>query len=229
MTPAQPLSRASSLLTLAMIGVLWPAFRAGATPRDSLVDNVPPPAPHPFVGQYGNVIVRLHWGLSPAPDFLQFRLYRGPDHAFVPGPATLLIATTDTAYTDPNPGMAGSFYKLTAVDSAGNEGPFALVAPPHLVGIDPRGNVALAVRPLGPSPTSDRRLAVELALHDAGPARLELIDVAGRVVRSREVGALGSGVHTIDLSGQGPLRAGLYFLRLRQGGRTATARTSVVP
>jgi hypothetical protein len=93
------------------------------------------------------------------------------------------------------------------------------------VGQGPR-ELALSVR--GPDRGANGRLSVEFALRDATPARLELADVAGRVLTARQVGTLGPGAHTLDLSPSGGLRSGIYFLRLTQGGDEVRARAAVL-
>ena len=85
----------------------------------------------------------------------------------------------------------------------------------------------LALRVAAPNPSTDGRLRVEFALRNGRLARLELMDVAGRVLNSREVGSLGPGTHSVDISGGRPLRPGIYFLRLTQGGREVRARAAV--
>ena len=58
------------------------------------------------------------------------------------------------------------------------------------------------------------------ALPEARAATLELFDVAGRRVWSRDVGSLGAGEHVVPLR-DGPRSApGLYLVRLRQGDKT---------
>ena len=91
-----------------------------------------------------------------------------------------------------------------------------------------QSGLALAIRGTTPSPATGGRLHVEFALHEAGPARLELLDVAGRALSSREVGALGAGVHTLDWEDGVPLRPGIYFLRLVQGTNEVRARATVL-
>jgi len=81
----------------------------------------------------------------------------------------------------------------------------------------------------GPRPNpGGRDLTVEFALPDGAPARLELLDIAGRRVVSREVGGLGAGRHTLSLAQGGALAPGIYLLRLTRGGRSLTARVVVV-
>lgn len=73
------------------------------------------------------------------------------------------------------------------------------------------------------------RLTVSLTLPTSAPASIEMIDVAGRRLRSRDLGALGAGRHRIDLGGVSEFHAGVYFLRLRQGAATVTAKATVLP
>ena len=104
-------------------------------------------------------------------------------------------------------------FTIDAVTGVGDHGPAALT---------------LAIRRLTPNPAPGGRLRVEFALRDASVARLELMDVAGRVLISKPVGTLGPGAHALDLSQGGALRPGIYFVRLTQGGSEATARAAVL-
>ena len=91
----------------------------------------------------------------------------------------------------------------------------------------PAPTVQLAMRGVSPNPSIDGRLRVEFTLHDGSPARLELIDVVGRVLSSKQVGALGPGTHLLDVSGGAALQPGIYFLRLTQGQHEVRARAAV--
>lgn len=71
-------------------------------------------------------------------------------------------------------------------------------------------------------------LVVGLSLASADPARLELYDLAGRQVLTREVGSLGRGTHRVQLGGEARLPAGLYTLVLTQGDRRAVARAVIL-
>ena len=101
------------------------------------------------------------------------------------------------------------------------------VVPPGAVGVGepPLASFALA----GPRPNpAAGSLQVTFALPDAAPARLEVLDLAGRRVRAREVGALGAGNHVVDLSRGGALPPGVYLVRLTRGERSLVARAVVV-
>lgn len=97
-----------------------------------------------------------------------------------------------------------------------------------VVGMGDRGLAQLALAIQGGSPAPGAQLRVEFALRDGSPARLELMDVAGRVLRSRQVGALGPGTHSLAISDGEALRPGIYFLRLTQGGGEVRARAAVI-
>jgi hypothetical protein len=78
-----------------------------------------------------------------------------------------------------------------------------------------------------PNPT-DRDVWVSFTLPVDGSATLSLVDVTGRRVRFREVGSLGRGRHVLDLAEGELLPAGVYIVRLEQGGKASSKRVSVV-
>ncbi len=71
-------------------------------------------------------------------------------------------------------------------------------------------------------------LSVAFTLPRAEPATLELLDVAGRQVQTREVGDLGAGAHVTRLGECGCTPPGMYWLRLAQAGRSLIKRVAVV-
>ena len=79
-----------------------------------------------------------------------------------------------------------------------------------------------------PSPAS-AGFSVNFALPSNAPATLEVIDLAGRRVFSRQVGMMGAGRHTLSLQTEtGRLPIGVYAVRLSQGGKVATSKVSVL-
>ncbi len=106
------------------------------------------------------------------------------------------------------------------VSDGGIVAPVAGVTPP--AALAPR--LALAARP---NPVG-QVLRAAFTLPDGGPARLELLDLSGRRLLSRDVGALGAGEHVLSLYEAGALRAGIYLLRLTRGGTSVTARAVVI-
>lgn len=77
------------------------------------------------------------------------------------------------------------------------------------------------------NPARGDRLRVAFTLAEAGPVRLMLVDVAGRVQRDvRLDGAAGQSA-VVDLSAGRRLAPGVYWARLTQGDRVATRAISV--
>jgi len=66
--------------------------------------------------------------------------------------------------------------------------------------------------------------AIAFSLPDAQPSRLEVVDVRGRIMLSREVGALGPGSHNVSLSDAGRLGPGVYWVRLVRPEATLTRK-----
>lgn len=93
----------------------------------------------------------------------------------------------------------------------------------------PRAGVAgLALAGAWPNPARTHDLRLRLTLPSSDPAKLELLDLAGRVVARRDVGALGAGEHLVRIEPAAPLRPGVFFARLSQGGASRTARICLV-
>jgi len=92
-----------------------------------------------------------------------------------------------------------------------------------LTGVSETSSLALAM----PNPAR-RGWIVRFALPSSSPASLDLLDIAGRRVMSREIGSMGAGSHAIDLAQGRQVRPGVYFIRLRQGPDTRTVRVALL-
>jgi VCBS repeat protein/FG-GAP repeat protein len=131
----------------------------------------------------------------------------------------------------------------------GSGSPSAPLKPRYAPGRRPFGDGNIAAEGAGDrnepggggSPTAIRRAlegfrpnpafgvpVVAFTLANDSPATIEVIDLAGRSVVRREVGALGAGRHAVSLGSSAHLAPGAYVMRLRQAGRTLTARGVVV-
>ncbi len=87
--------------------------------------------------------------------------------------------------------------------------------------------LGLALRPQYPNP-STRGLVVSFALPTGESATLELFDLLGRRLRSRDVGGLGAGEHTLELGSSPALNPGVYFVTLRSGSQKLSTRAVLV-
>ena len=80
-----------------------------------------------------------------------------------------------------------------------------------------------------PRPNPARgEFAVGYTLAGAGPARIELLDLAGRRIAARAVDGGGTGSNVVRFSEARDLPAGIYLVRLAQGGRFLTRRVVVI-
>ncbi len=87
-------------------------------------------------------------------------------------------------------------------------------------------NLQFALDGLQPNPAVDA-LVVSFTLPTGDAATLEMLDVAGRRVLTRDLTGLAPGRHTLRLDGDVP-PAGVYFIKLTQKGRTITGRAAVL-
>ena len=131
------------------------------------------------------------------------------------GPDGLLI------YRDDNVTAGGHYVYQLAVDVGGRTEYFGLAR------ADVPGESRFAFLGAAPNPATQNLLLVfSLATRD--PARLELLDIAGRIILSRELVGLGPGRHVMNLGDSGRFRAGIYLVRIVQGGRHTSGKVAIV-
>jgi hypothetical protein len=78
-----------------------------------------------------------------------------------------------------------------------------------------------------PNPASGT-FVVGFVLPGAGPTTIELWDVQGRRLDTRDLGVLGPGPQSVTFSRWARPAPGVYLVRLVQGRHHATARTVVI-
>ncbi len=192
-------------------GAAWWTSAADSTYS---VDNLAPNAPAPFAGSYAAGSASLHWSANAEHDLAGYRLYRGSSPVFTPSPGNFVAEVADTAYVDP----AGvtSWYKLTAIDSHGNESSAATLLPAGTLAV---GDTPLALDFAAPAPNpAVNATTLRFTLPHAGAVKLAVYDAAGRHVRGLAAGAHPAGTRSVtwdlrDDAGH-PVHAGLYFARL---------------
>jgi hypothetical protein len=170
---------------------------------------------------------QLSWDPATEPDFQYYRVFRGTDEGFVPDSASVVHETATPAWTDPDYDGGGVYYKLTAVDHAGNE------SPPSSP-----GTVTTIVEPVVPetfalhqnvpnpfNPTTVIRYDVPVC---GGHVTLRVFDVAGRLVRTLVDSPQSAGEKRVTWNGRnnhGSLVAtGVYFYRMTAPGFSKTRK-----
>jgi len=92
------------------------------------------------------------------------------------------------------------------------------------IGDTPKASIALQVWP-NPAVGS---FAASFSLVNNAPAQLDMFDVRGARVFSREINGLGAGAHRVDVGTATDYASGVYFMRLTQSGHSVTSRFVVV-
>jgi hypothetical protein len=94
--------------------------------------------------------------------------------------------------------------------------------------VDVPSTARLSLSGFRPNPARGSDLSIAFSLASRERATLELYDLAGRRVLSREVGMLGPGSHVMRIEDRATLRPGIYVVRLRQGDRDIRAKAALV-
>ena len=79
-----------------------------------------------------------------------------------------------------------------------------------------------------PIPAGEHRLTIAFTLSHAEPAKLEVLDLAGRRVAAQDLSAAGAGRHVIAVTPQRALDPGVYLVRLSGAEGSRTAKVSVM-
>jgi hypothetical protein len=202
------------------------------------VDNLAPNAPESFrvTAVTGEGSVELAWDESEAADFRYFALYRGTDVDFVPSEANRLAQLTGTTYSDVGAAQTGEpflYYKLSAIDFAGNESAFD-VANTVIVGVEP-GVVLptrIALYPSVPNPLRGHAV-ISFDLSVISPVNLTIFDARGRIVRHAiDRSAMPAGRHEWEWNGRDDrgvkLPAGVYLISLETPTTSQTKKAVIM-
>ncbi len=194
------------------------------------VDNIPPGVPQGFAAAYTQGNVDLTWDPAPEPDFQYFRVYRSIDPGFVPAPEHLVHETAETSWQDSPTDPGSVYYKITALDHAGNESQPASSGAVTAVGDGPGTPTVFALRAAVPNPSSaGTHIVFDLPVET--PVSLEVFDVSGRLVRTLVRESMPAGGHEVSWDGADEsgrrVSAGVYLYRLRAGEFEATRRLVV--
>jgi len=99
---------------------------------------------------------------------------------------------------------------------------------PTLLNFEKGGVLDFAIGAVRPNPSVDGRFSLAISLPDATPARVEVLDLAGRRITAQSL-TLGAGRHVVPVEMATALAPGVYVIRLSQGARSVIAKAAVVP
>jgi hypothetical protein len=160
--------------------------------------------------------VSLRWQASDA-SAISATVERSPDGAaWTPLGAPRLEGTDLLVYDDLGVSAGRWSYRLSYMENGVQR-----FSEPVTVEVSAAAQLALGGFRPNPATSSS---AIAFSLPDARPARLEVLDVRGRILLTREVGGLGAGTHNVRLSDAGRLGAGVYWVRLVRPETTLTRK-----
>ena len=199
------------------------------SPIDSgyTLDNVPPSPPSSVIAQYNQGSgTELSWQAPGEPDLDYFNVYRSDQPDFAIDPSNFMESTLSTSWTDPDIDPGAVFYKVSAVDDAGNESDGA--SPDQVTGITPdRLPARFALHQNHPNPfnpTTTIRYDVPAQAHVV----IRVYDVSGSLVRTLvdEVSPPGRFEKVWDgLNDTGnSVASGIYFYRMETAGYSRTMK-----
>jgi len=188
------------------------------------VDNLAPAEPKGLLAEQSFVPegLEITWKPNTEEDLYNYRIYRGTTAEFIPGEENLIASTADTLYFDDEWRWDSDYYyKVTAVDIHGNEGPYSTLTPDDVTGEDtPTAAAVYYLAQNYPNPFNPVT-AIEFGLEKAGHVRLEVFDVSGRLVRVLVDEWMETGRHSVPWDGCNalgqPASSGLYFYRIVAG------------
>jgi hypothetical protein len=177
----------------------------------------------------GGSVVNVQWTTPEATNVLSAAIYASTDEGATWQTVAENLANSGS-YAWTIPGSLGGTARVAVVlddgtsdGVAGISDAFTITSP---VGVGGPAAVEFALSGVKPNPSNGNGIHIGFSLPDSRRATLALYDVSGRRVVFREVGEMGAGRHTVTLARGLP--AGLYVVRLSQGGRSLSTRAAVV-
>ncbi len=179
------------------------------------VDNIVPPEPTGLTVAYNAPGgTNVSWDASGEPDIVLYRIYRDIEMSFDPSPEDLVHETPDTFWVDTVENGYLYYYRVSAVDDAGNESLRA--AAETTTGAEALPS-ALVLHQNVPNPFNPTTL-IRFELPARARVKLHVYDVRGRLVRRLVEGELQEGVQEIPWNGRDDsgvfAASGVYFYRL---------------
>jgi hypothetical protein len=198
-------------------------------PADSgySVDNLAPHVPTGFAVAYnsggGN---DLGWDACPDRDFEYFKVYRGESADFVPASGNLVQMTIDVGWLDTVEDGWKYYYKITAVDHAGNES--APASPGTVTGTEPPAMPKTFVLYQNVPNPFNPMTRIRFDLPEGAMVRLVVYNVNGQMIRVLANSEMAAGSREVvwdgrDASGRGTA-SGIYFYRIDAGRFTETRK-----
>lgn len=190
----------------------------------------PPPVTGVTATARGGGAFTIAWDASSDPEVTAYAVYRDTAEVFTPAPAKLLALVSGATSLDDTPPTADTYYLVAAVCADQRQGGYSAPIVPAGGGASAVGEdlpQVLAVTGVVPNPFNPRT-TVRFGVPAAGPVRVEVYDLRGRMVTVLLDDQLDAGRHEIAWDGRDAVgrtaAAGVYFVRIRAGREATTAK-----
>ena len=183
------------------------------------VDNIAPGVPTGLMATAIDVGIHLTWDLSPDDDFQYFMLEKSVDADFSDYES---VNTIDTAFTDMEYEMNQTyFYRIAAVDHAGNVGDYSETVEAAVLSIDGADIAeAFALHQNYPNPFNPTT-QISYDLPEDALVNVTIYDITGRAIRSLVNGSQTAGYRSIIWDATNNLgesvSAGMYVYIIQAG------------
>ena len=182
--------------------------------------------------QGGHVVLR--WSQNPEADVASYAVYCDSSSSFAPSATNFVgfVASPDTTVDLGSPGTC-LYYTVAAVDADGYASGYAIKAQlSPATDAPPPVAYRFRLQPSVPNPFNPTT-TIRFELERAAPVRLEIFDLAGRLVRTLLQGGQAAGPHGVlwdgrDGRGERVPSGAIYLLRLQSEGRALSQKLTVL-
>jgi len=179
--------------------------------------------------------LRLAWNRCRDMQISHYNVYRDVDEHFIPGRGNLIAMSADTVTNDGQwSWLPGYYYKVTAVDLAGNESAYASLGNMDIrVGVQaPPPPPSVSLEQNFPNPFNPAT-SICYYLPNECPVTFEVFNTAGKLMsRLLDHTPQREGTHSVVWKGVddrgNAMSSGIYFYRLRAGDKTISKKMVLI-
>jgi hypothetical protein len=219
-----------------VLGQHWSAFKVSAhmsngqfffSVADSgySIDNLSPDPPAHVIANRLPNIVNIQWDVPVDPDVSYFAVYRVTVKNFIPTEVTKIGTSQTNTYADQNLGTYSAlYYRVSAVDKAGNEGALSTEIGTIVTGVGSRERLPTVFNlyqnypnPFNPS------ARIKFDVSNEAEVTLKIYDIIGREVTTLVNERKPAGRYEISWKADN-MPSGVYLVRMNAGKFTSLVK-----
>ncbi len=196
------------------------------------VDNISPASPSGLNASFLNNVVNLQWKANDESDVAEYAIYRGTTQNFNPAGTAPLARVRTPQYQDAvsQSGVA-YYYKISAIDQAGNESGYTAVSVVTSVQTGSGVPTEFALNQNYPNPFNPTT-EIAFSVPKQTPVKIVIYGLSGEVVATVVNQAMSAGNYRITWNGRTDdgrsVASGVYFYHLQADGFTATKKMTLL-